>query len=538
MRSQKGNIIFLILIAVAIVSVVSIVIPPLLDVTGTWTLTRAMDVLEDNGYSAFADTEGNFTVSGNMNVGGNLNVGGTMSGSFSETSTLDSVLTRGNSSTRSATFGSVTSTGTLTAATGRGATFVLAASNSSTLSKEQADCVCVAADCLPDINDAVSKLSSRGGGRIYFFSGTYPVSGTISITSSNIVLEGEGRGSTELKLNANADCDAITITGTGVEKVEIRNLGLNGNRGNNVAGCGISISTPYVNSGNWHIIDNVYVHDFSENGVEVLYSGTPTDACTFTNILSRHNEGHAYTILGADHYIANCIANGCWKSGFYDVGGHTRIENCRVDGCGADTGAIWHGFYFGASSSYVRAESLVAQDNDYAGFVIQCLRSSFVNCEADRNSTRTNTYSGFHFGSNAISNEISGGYTGNSTGTTQGRGVGLMADTAISNHVHDLLFYNNTSGDVDGSAARIANNIFRSNPGFTTVNSGTLACDGTYQQFNHGLDVTPDEEDFYLTCLGSDCNPMVSSGTAPTSTQGCVKCDNGEVAIWRVDTEN
>ena len=68
MFSGNSFIVYVVLAAIAIVAVVTIVIPPLLDVSGDWTLTRAMNVLREYGYTAFADTEGNLSARALLNL--------------------------------------------------------------------------------------------------------------------------------------------------------------------------------------------------------------------------------------------------------------------------------------------------------------------------------------------------------------------------------------------------------------------------------------------------------------------------------------
>jgi len=79
---QRGDIVYLVLIAIAIVTVVSIVIPGIISVTSSWNFDRAWKELQDGGYSVYADPAGNMTVTNDLTVGGDANIAGTTTSGF------------------------------------------------------------------------------------------------------------------------------------------------------------------------------------------------------------------------------------------------------------------------------------------------------------------------------------------------------------------------------------------------------------------------------------------------------------------------
>lgn len=75
-------------------------------------------------------------------------------------------------------------------------------------------------DQTTSIQNALDKVSSRGGGVVTLFEGTFELSGRLVI-SNNTVLRGEGMGKTYLKTN-NGDEDLVTM-GSGVGAVKTGN---------------------------------------------------------------------------------------------------------------------------------------------------------------------------------------------------------------------------------------------------------------------------------------------------------------------------
>jgi len=165
LKKQRGNIVFVILIAIAIVSVVTIVIPPLVSITGGWELQDALDYVQDRGY-ACAD------VSGNLGIGGSLTVG--------NDATITDALSVG---------GPTILSGSLTAKTGR-AFITIAAENSLQIFQDQADYVCSGSQMETTINTA---LQVGRGGTVPQYPGNYWTMESIIVPGST-VYEGSGWG--------------------------------------------------------------------------------------------------------------------------------------------------------------------------------------------------------------------------------------------------------------------------------------------------------------------------------------------------------
>jgi len=118
------------------------------------------------------------------------------------------------------------------------ATFVVAANDS--LNKSMADFVCDGVDDQIEINQAINNLPT-GGGRVVLLEGTYYISGSISISKSNVILEGQGNSTVIYLVNgANANC----IVGSSVSNIKILNLKIDGNKGNQT----VNVNCIYLNN--------------------------------------------------------------------------------------------------------------------------------------------------------------------------------------------------------------------------------------------------------------------------------------------------
>lgn len=114
--------------------------------------------------------------------------------------------------------GDVTVSGDLEAKTGRTATLIVAAADSATTSKAQADYVCTGTNDHLEIQAALDALPS-GGGEVKLLEGTYYIESSITL-DSNQTLRGGGRNT--ILTTKTADTDIITATGgDGSEKVGI-----------------------------------------------------------------------------------------------------------------------------------------------------------------------------------------------------------------------------------------------------------------------------------------------------------------------------
>ncbi len=122
--------------------------------------------------------------------------------------------------------GDVEIQGNLTAKTGRTATFVVAANDSSATSKAQADYVCDGVADNVEIQEAIDALPS-GGGRIHLLEGTYTITSGITISSNNVILSGSG-DATHVTASGTAGSIGTGILVTG-DHVTIRDFFFDGN---------------------------------------------------------------------------------------------------------------------------------------------------------------------------------------------------------------------------------------------------------------------------------------------------------------------
>jgi len=221
---------------------------------------------------------GNITASGNLEVGGNA----TTSGDF-------------------------TVSGDLKAKTGRTATIVVAAYNSSTSSKAQADYICDGVDDQVEIQAAIDALPS-GGGKIKLTEGIFNLSGAITL-SSNIWLQGFGMYSTKLFVGNEITENAIEAINK--EGIIISDLEIDGNKDNNTKGSGDRKQNGiYWEKVTNSIIERVYSHDNIFHGI-FLFNGS-----SYNKILNCVLKGNQYR--GA-HAHTNCSYN-LWQ-------GNLLIEN-------------------------------------------------------------------------------------------------------------------------------------------------------------------------------------------------------------------
>ena len=161
-------------------------------------------------------------------------------------------------------------------ATGRSATFLVAASDAGTLSRLQADYLCDGTADEEQINAAIAALLS-GGGKIGLSSGTFNLAASLVLpdrANIDIHLDGQGQGVTNLKLASGANCDIIKKNSTTAlgRNVTISNMTLDGNNSYNTLGKGIN-GTGLC--GVW--IDNVRIQATAEAG---LYADGATQTTT------------------------------------------------------------------------------------------------------------------------------------------------------------------------------------------------------------------------------------------------------------------
>lgn len=128
---------------------------------------------------------------------------------------------------------------TLSVPTGRTATLVVAASNSSVLSKYQADYVCDGTDDQAEIQAAIDALPDEGG-TVILMEGDYLIGSTIYINIDGLRITGMNIAATTLKLADGADCNIMQRDAAGENYwFVMQYLNFDGNKDNNTIGNGL-----------------------------------------------------------------------------------------------------------------------------------------------------------------------------------------------------------------------------------------------------------------------------------------------------------
>ena len=125
-----------------------------------------------------------------------------------------------------------------------------------------------------DYTDIQSALDA-GKKRIFVRGGTYTITSTISIMSSDVLIQGEGMNSTIIKIADGTNIDAITVGNETValSNIIIRDIQIDGNKANNSTGTGRGI---YVDGTSTYVMTNLailncYIHDVTQDAIYMSY---------------------------------------------------------------------------------------------------------------------------------------------------------------------------------------------------------------------------------------------------------------------------
>lgn len=325
----------------------------------------------------------------------------------------------------------------------REATVVIAALNSTALSKTKADYVCAGSDDQDPINTAISSLPS-GGGSVLLMEGTYVIGGAI-LLPDNIEFSGLGI-STILQLAPNQpNLQAIienSDPASGNEFISIRNLMMDGNQANQTPGdqhYGISMenvsniliegchlknmtgpaiyfvttvaggpSCDLVTITNNHFSDNLYEGilfsttaadpadhlTLTQNTFGGVSGRTCIDLTTITNSVISHNNVnnsaiHGIQIGGVGGALYSTVSHNncsdCTEVGLWLVGAqYTSILGnvCRGNG----SYGIHLSTFMGPTTLYNTIQGNVAYNNGEEGFSLNTARSTIIGNIAYENS--------------------------------------------------------------------------------------------------------------------------------------------------------
>jgi hypothetical protein len=119
-----------------------------------------------------------------------------------------------------------------------------------------------------DIQTAINALPA-GGGRVFIKEGVYTISASITITKSNVVIEGQG-DATIIDVDAGMDADAIIVGngGTAYENIILKNFKIDGNSASQASGYGINLNENLTNI----LIQGVHLYDIKDIGIYNLVS--------------------------------------------------------------------------------------------------------------------------------------------------------------------------------------------------------------------------------------------------------------------------
>lgn len=179
------------------------------------------------------------------------------------------------------------------------ATYVVAAFDSIATDAANADRVCFGSNDQVFINELVTLVGAAGGGRVLLLEGHYGLSGSISITDDNVVLEGQGPGTI---------ISAPSVTGigvSGVDDVAIRNINFL------EASMGVSLQ----NTENLHIDHCTFRGTFTTDCVKMITGNT--------NVIITECDFEDCSGFGVNASVVNTL----------------RVENCNFRDCG-NAGAL------------------------------------------------------------------------------------------------------------------------------------------------------------------------------------------------------
>ncbi|RLG67251.1 MAG: hypothetical protein DRO11_10355, partial [Methanobacteriota archaeon] len=133
---------------------------------------------------------------------------------------------------------------------------------------------CDGTDDQEEINQAISDINNIGGGIVHLKVGTFVISDSINL-SSNLIFEGDGIENTIIKIEDGSTKENwATIAGEGISSTTIRNLTIDGNKGNCPVPDGIDSDVNAINlyNSNNLTVENVKMIDFWTDGVEFSHS--------------------------------------------------------------------------------------------------------------------------------------------------------------------------------------------------------------------------------------------------------------------------
>jgi Skp family chaperone for outer membrane proteins len=270
----------------------------------------------------------------------------------------------------------------------------------------------------------------------YVDSTIYPPNGTTLASENRMVT---------ISLDNNSAVQAV-IDLYDVHDVQISNVRIDGNEGNNASCNGIIIDSNSSYASN-HLIENVVIDDCNLTGlliqhyplnnvvrnVKVFHSGSGNvEVHSADNKLISVESGWAglsgFEVLDVDNYFLNCISYGCGQMVDNDGNGFL-IKGARNMFVGCDAGANFQGGFVLDNAIQTMLESCVARDNGQTnshtripgrwGFDLYNSNSTILSgcLSTDENDTYKTQDYGFTEGGNCDYNTVTGcNFDGNRVG--------------------------------------------------------------------------------------------------------------------------
>ena len=390
--------------------------------------------------------------------------------------------------------------GFLEGRTGRTATVIIAASNSDTLSKLQADILCDGTADEVQINTAFTMLTAIRG-RIILMEGTYIINDPIIFPQNNIVLEGQG-----ISTLINGDGLATTehaISISGKTNCEIKNLSIQTQDG----GGKISHCIFIEDGSNYTIINNVNIIDSDSDGIHIEGTNTTNITIQDCNILDTDGNGILVDMDASNTMQGMKIINNTIQS----AGGiGITIKEYQYGSCNGNTvsSSTSHGVLMSTGSAYNTLNNNKIYNNGGEGIQINGSTDNTVS----GNTTTGNNNCGIEFTGSAFRNVA----TGNTCRDNQ---YGIYAESSDYCSVTGNITEGNPEGGIyidDSPSSTVIGNISRNDGNdedggitiegcnFVTV-TGNTSSGSTYNGIHlNGAD--------YCTVTGNTCNENTQDG--------------------------
>ena len=231
----------------------------------------------------------------------------------------------------------------------RSATFVVAANDSSTLSKQQADYVCDGTDDQVEIQAALDALPVNGG-TVVLSSGQFYIAATIEITAKDSII-GQGINATNIYLADNANTNMIEYQDAGNSYFFLLSqLSLHGNKANNTSGWGVHTGSGGAGNLKDGRLKEIFVQNFKDGGIYIkdswgwIIDDVIVEFCEgfgiyllneghhgkISNVKVRENDGYALYVWAADCMITNSEFHSNGASVVYLRGHRNKLIGCEI----------------------------------------------------------------------------------------------------------------------------------------------------------------------------------------------------------------